>query len=610
MSRKKKTKKKKTNTQEPELSTFVYVYGLPFGPDPESEEAVNDQLYLAHQYRNRLVALERDRRNAFRETMAAASSEYAQARDDIASLDQKLTKARAAISKANSQERTRTGTDKDRKTANLFKTKLKKARKHLKKVTKEALKADPALQAQVKLIDKRADTLHKLFRHECGLYWATYNLVEDAWKRSKKDSFTDPKFVSWDGQGEHGRVGVQIQKGRDKQPGMSVEELFSGKNTTLQIIPPDPRAWDENMPRGERCRLGRTRLKWRIKSKGPRKKPVWTEWSMIMHRPLPENCRIKSAFIKRFKIGPNRKWRLYIVVNVPKVEVQHENPGTLCGIDVGWRRLKEGLRVAYMCDHNDNHEQLLFDNDRVKDFGLMKQLASTRKKNFNVFRALLVQWINNAANGTSVTLPMGFMKELRHLERWRSQNRMRKFVWKWSRNRFSGDEDIFKEANAWRKQDRHLYEWEEGHRSRILKRRREDYRLWAKDLCQRYETIVVEKLDLSKLKKRANPEDEAEMPAEARRYRDIAALGELFGALDMMAPKHGCTILRVPPEYTTITCGAELPNGDLCMQRCDWDAAAKLRHTCESCGAEWDQDHNAARNLLAHGRGEFSAAAE
>lgn len=570
------------------MSIKIYTYGLPFGPDDDCREKVDEEIWLAHRYQNRLIELERDRRAAFRATLRDVSPEYAAACEAIESLERELAAVRQRISDGNQTARKRTGDDDDRQTVGEIKAGLKDARKRRKTAQKAALE-DEDIKARIDELDARAVELEKLYRSERGCYWGTGGLIEDAVKAAKKSS-GDPQFVRWRGRGENGRVGVQIQGG------MSADELFSNADTRLQIDPVDPRAWDDETPRGERRRLSRTRLRLRIGSEG--RTPVWSEWDVIMHRPLPEGAVIKRAWCKRRKVGTRYKWDLQLTLDLGEQEgVEHEAPGTVAGIDIGWRRREDGLRIAYVATDSDHHE-LLLDNERLAEFDVPRQLRATRQKEFDAFRGLLVDWIEG-----DLDLPAWFLGELSHLEQWRSPNRMRDFVWRWSRERFAGDEDVFELADVWRRQDRHLLQWEEGHRDRVLKRRRETCRLWAKKLCARFATIVIEDVDLSQLARRAQPEDVDEAPAEARRLRTVAALSEFVSALEMMAPKVGTEIVRAPAEYTTIAC-------HVCGEQCEWDAAAALWHTCEHCGAEWDQDHNAARNLLKIHEGNFAAAAE
>ena len=77
----------------------------------------------------------------------------------------------------------------------------------------------------------------------------------------------------------------------------------------------------------------------------------------------------------------------------------------------------------------------------------------------------------------------------------------------------------------------------------------------------------------------------------ACRRRVLVAVSELRSILAHTCAREGVALVTVPAEYTTVDCSR-------CGSRERFDAAAELRHRCGACGSEWDQDANAARNLL------------
>src|SRR4029077_12731815 len=112
-------------------------------------------------------------------------------------------------------------------------------------------------------------------------------LAEQAIDAAKK-SKAPPQFRRWTGDG---RVSVQLQGGLD------LADLWSG-DTQIEIRPVAPTAHDPEARRGDRRRASRTIVRMRVLStdKG---KPVWAEWPMILHRPIPEGSRVKVATISR-----------------------------------------------------------------------------------------------------------------------------------------------------------------------------------------------------------------------------------------------------------------------------------------------------------------------
>lgn len=58
--------------------------------------------------------------------------------------------------------------------------------------------------------------------------------------------------------------------------------------------------------------------------------------------------------------------------------------------------------------------------------------------------------------------------------------------------------------------------------------------------------------------------------------------------------KQGGTVLRIKADHATMSCHA-------CGAVDKWNPAETLTHTCTKCGLSWDQDYNAARNVLKQG---------
>ena len=99
------------------VPTRVFKYGLPLGPDPECRALVDEQIRLGHEYRNDLVRVELDRREAYRTATAPLPSiapieeELAGVEEELASLlaQIKATKAEGAEQRARSPRTARTG---------------------------------------------------------------------------------------------------------------------------------------------------------------------------------------------------------------------------------------------------------------------------------------------------------------------------------------------------------------------------------------------------------------------------------------------------------------------------------------------------------------------
>jgi transposase len=122
---------------------------------------------------------------------------------------------------------------------------------------------------------------------------------------------------------------------------------------------------------------------------------------------------------------------------------------------------------------------------------------------------------------------------------------------------------------------------------RLRRARRDFYRCVAARIAQEYDLIGIEDISIADLAARAdNPTPEA-----ARWYRVVAAPGELLSAIRWAAKKRGATVAAVGGR-TTWTCAE-------CGHAHEPTDPSRLISQCPSCFAVWDQDANAAHNILA-----------
>jgi transposase len=95
-------------------------------------------------------------------------------------------------------------------------------------------------------------------------------------------------------------------------------------------------------------------------------------------------------------------------------------------------------------------------------------------------------------------------------------------------------------------------------------------------------------------------------PPELRRipvggkFRVIAAPGILRQVIENACRRTGVRLERIRARNTTKTC-------HVCGRIEEWDSAKQIVHTC-ACGATWDQDHNAAVQILRVGQARIGIA--
>lgn len=543
----------------------VYEYGCL--PPITGEQEMVEELHRRQQFWNKLVEIERTHREKVREVLAMPD-------DPVLPLMDKLTAIRAEIKNARKKERS----------GKVDVTELRKQARALREQIAEAKIIRDGAKKEVREANKTAlDQLEKERRRAVksvtaasGLYWCNYDEVlkdyDAARKRAMRDK-TEIKFHRWDGTG---KVTVRWQKG------LPVSSLFKN-DTRMQLSPIPPDAWDQ--PRGVRRKMTRTVIRLRVTS-DERKKPVWVELPMVMHRPIPAESEIRCASICRERVG--RKWRYKAVLTVTLDAKPKVHGRGIVGIDLGWRMVKNGLRVAYWADGQGSHGQLVLGPEVLYEFNKLPDLQSIRDKHFNKAKAALVEW---AANNQK---PDWLADELKALHAWRSPGRLVALILHWREQRFDGDTEIYDTLEYWRIRENHLYDWEANLRDQVSRRRREIYRVFAAETVRKYDTVVLEDFDLRRLAKKPDAEDGTSGALPTDKQRVIASVSELRLALKNACQQAGVEVMVVDAKHSTTECYE-------CGHREKFDAAVQLMRTCPKCGALYDQDYNAAINLLNRG---------
>jgi hypothetical protein len=214
----------------------------------------------------------------------------------------------------------------------------------------------------------------------------------------------------------------------------------------------------------------------------------------------------------------------------------------------------------------------------------MKQLAADQgclDEGFNVMVNKLLECQD---------APDWFQKYQDHMLHWRSHSRLISLFRAWSARRWGGDAKLYEELLEWvdytvRESNRIA-----STRRRLLAFRLDKYRNFAAALRRQYGSVVLEKIDWRAFQKRADAEDDETSSNNMRRQQNMAAPGELSTVLQQSRMK----VIMVNPANTTKRC-------HLCGHINQYDAAASIKLMCNDCQAVFDQDVNAAQNLLDDG---------
>lgn len=554
----------------------VYRYGLT--PPTHNAELVRAQMRAGHEYRNTLTEIERGRRAAMREAMSSYA-DVAELERAVSAAEMDLERALRAVSKERARTRSRSETAEQRSAVTEARAAKKEAIARLRE-RRAQLRDDASVVARGEQINDLAGELRRSARAATDAYWGTYLLAEDAIGKASKAPLydgaepNDPRFRRWDGTGS---IGVQIQHG------MTRSELLSCEDTRMQIA---------ESPRGRHDVYKVLRM--RVGSDG--RAPVWAEWGLKMHRAMPEDGRIKAAVVVLRRIATREEW--YVTITVDEGEREATCGRGAVAMNLGWRTLgAHDIRVAVSVDEQGSKRELRLPADVVTGIARADEIRSTRDVEFERARAAMVAWIDNAD-----ALPACLSKARETLPQWKSEARLASLVRRWRDERADGDSPAFDAAEAWRKQDVHLWQWETEQRRRSELHRRDTYRCWAAELARTYSTVILDDVDLSALAKRAPKEANAENET-ARRARVLAAPSELRGALENAFRGRGGHVLRLDPKDVTHTCA-------ICGVVESWDAAPMVHHACGGCGEIWDQDENAALVLLTKWREGLSGTAD
>lgn len=535
------------------MTTRVYQYGL-LAPT-SSAELVREQMRAGHRYYNDLIAIERGQRAAVRllieghaglKWLIWAAEHW----------EKEVEVAGRRIKAARAETRSRSETTAMREVFAVAKRELRAARQTLA-FGRALVRSSSDMTA----IYDRAAELKKSARKYCGAYWGTYLLAEAASEEAAKDTPlyegtepNDPKFRRWDGSGH---VSVQLQGGMD------VAEALSGEDTRLQLID----VTTGTPRRGRRFYTLRMRV-----SSDEHKAPVWAEWPMVMHRPMPEGARIKVATATCRRDGYRDRWTVEITVSMADPKPRF---GKAIGVDIGWRAIGDGVRVAYWYDQDGKEGEVKIDATMLSSLTKAASLRAIRDRSFNETRGdfdrpasetkpargahglvgwlqgrELPEWLRAATVRRGKDLPTS-AQATAYIAQWRSQSKLAGLVRRWKDNRMSGDEAIFEALVAWAKQDYHLWQWETEQRHQSLERRKHFYRNFAARIASEYATVVVEDFNLSRMAKRpsidADPHNEA-----ANATRHLVAPSKLRDALENAVRARGGQWVEVPAEYTTI----------------------------------------------------------
>lgn len=552
----------------------------------EGLAVINEQMRLMHVYRNALCERERVRRTEARAAVARLCPEVAQLEAEATRLQAELDQARTALKAENARTRTKADHAAIREAVKAMRGPLRETRETFKAARKAAYESAPVKTA-LEEIDERDREQRRLLREQSGLYWGNYLFVEQSCSsfRSGNDPDFERRNVGYPVHGEwwsatEGCVVVQIQGG------MSVANLLGCTDQRLRL------RITGTYRKGKRQR-GEC---WFRAGSDPKGKPVWAVAPVILHRPFPEDCRIKWAYLHRTAVGSKWKWKLRFAVSKDEWAREDAACDGKVAINAGWRLINDRVRVATWANETGNCKTLTLPPSLLSRVHHADNIQSVRDVMFNEAVARLSRWLADNPH------PDWLRERTTHLGQWRSKARLASLVLHWADNRFDGDAGIFEwlhgrrveredgrsEYAGWMLQERHLLDWEAFERRGYALRRDDLFRRFGAVMRRKYRTVILGKVDYRQLARNKVAEENAEAKNEtAARNRQHAAPGRLSQLL-----REGFEeFVEVSARGITQTCC-------WCGEPDPFDAANILVRQCRTCCRITDQDERAARNLL------------
>lgn len=540
------------------MATKNWVYGA---KTPDIEQAVDAATLAAHRYRNRLCELEIDKRKRHEELLQRLAPGYVAACNAVEAAETRLAEIREAIQAERVKQRTKKPTGCDSLTAEATATKAQlKQLRATRKIEKQAAYSMPAVAEAMKVNTAQHKAQCAEAKTASGLYWGTEAIVRQAC--GSFASGAPPRFKRYDGEGQ---LAVQLQGGLDCAD--------AERSNTL-------------------CYLGDAidrKRRWcyiRIGSDG--RAPIFARVPIVFHRPLPAG-RIKWAYLERRKIASHVRWSIRLTIDCDP-ETDRCRDGEVA-IHTGCRMEPSGLRVCTWLGSDGERGCLRLPTSHCDDYYKLDEIKSQRDLAFNEAIGQFMQW-----RAKQTELPEWLSELTSHIHQWKSANRLDDLAWRMYAHPTHDDDDIVDRLMDWRKQDKHRWQNERRLSVRIVRRRNDLFRNFAKQMSDRYGVAIVSPIDAKELTENSNPEDLERDNTQAHRHAKWAAVSTLTQCVREKFPLHCIEVSSVDITRQCCNCGT-------------LSASTSRKVQCLECGHTHDVDDNAVVNTLARGEAAIKSGA-
>lgn len=562
-----------------EKDALNWAYGC--GRPDDWADDVDDQFRKQTRLWNRLVELEHAHRAQYF-ALTASDPDVATLEAQIAGLEKHREAAVTTRNKARQLARRKSGGDIAEHDAAVksIADQLKPLRAKAKETRKHArARLAPALK---QLEESRKATVAEARQQAAadGLWWGNYNAVIASYETARQRAIKtggELRFRRYDGEG---RLTVQVQGG------MTPNQLFGGKRSEVRVVR------ERLAPNGMPSRWSTLVITAFARGREMRRT---VSIPIMIHRDFPPGAVIKAVALIRRRLAPGKfEFRAVFQIVFPKPDVEPVGKG-VAGVDFGWRQLNSGLRVAVLADDSGLVKQVVMPGDIVRRLELAEEIQSDIDLDVDeCWRSLL-------ATDWSIA-PAEMEEEVKALKAARRPHprhiaRLLK-VWpeSWECERRTGLVDFLK--RDWKERLRLART-----RGNALRARQDWQRKTVAGWLRRYHRIVVDGVDMrSGLRVERQDGTPSPLNTASRHNARIAAVGELRAWIIDAGIRAGVEVVQYKGESTWSchVCGTSHKPAN----------AADVFHRCGSCGTLWDQDENAARNLLLVGTETVTVAAE
>lgn len=456
-----------------------------------------------------------------------------------------------------------------------------------KKVETQSRKNDPELSEQFKALKQTQNALYtrlnaaekKAWKHE------TVKEYQKQFSEDKKDLRTKFKSLHLNSYTKDDQLilvgrtqknlGYRHFNGTGKlvldRTGVpSVEDTFSGQAPKMEM------ELIQTKDNGTKYYL----VKLRVHSPAKISDHQVSTFQIAVHRDIPITGEIRSVcLIRRFQ-GPRLKWFIQFTVEDLLGFPTRKGTGDVA-IDFGWRQTKDGLKVMTYCDSEGQFGRVMLPKTIFAAQQKIQDIQAIRDRAFNNVTTLLAKYKDKGSES--------FQKTIKYCHCWKRPHKLLRLIQNWEH--FDNDTLLYETLGDWAKQERHLYDYQEGIRGRVIRARKHFYWNVAAKLASTYDTLFMDTINLKETRKKSDIGTDDEVNTGVRRQASLASCGILKKCL----AESGLNIVESECKNTSRKCQA-------CGTVAGKSSNAVL--TCPHCDVTIDRDLRACLNVLQQELGE------